>query len=220
MYRSRAKEQPRVLRGVANTGRRGVPFTRISAERSRGKGEERGLPTPRLAAYQQHLPRVQRGAHRANSVARRTCGGEELKEYRSALDLCAWFNKLRHERLRYERFSDLAVIKMDAHRSGTELRHVVRHDHARRTLLHQQCGEGARTCGVESGERLVGNHQSGRGDDCGGDSRLCALSATEARHVAFRRVAREAGEGDRRVGTRRKKFGAHAARLKRERHII
>jgi hypothetical protein len=134
-------------------------------------------------------------------VARRTCGGEELKEYRSALDLCAWFNKLRNERLRYERFSDLAVIKMDAHRSGTELRHVVRHDHTRRTLLHQQCGEGARTCGVESGEWLVSDHQSGRGDECSGDSRLGALSTTEARHVAFRRVNWETGGDDRRVGT-------------------
>jgi hypothetical protein len=103
------------------------------------------------------------------------------------------------------------VIKVEAHRSGAELRHVVRHDHARCTLLHQQCGEGARTCAVESGEWLIGDHKPGHGDECGGDSRLSAFSATEARHVAFRRVAREARGSDCRVGTRRKKFGGHAA---------
>jgi hypothetical protein len=122
--------------------------------------------------------------------------------------------------LRCGRFCNAAAIKVKAHRSGADLRHVVGHDHARCTLLHQQCSEGARTCGIESGERLVGDHESGCGDECSGDSRLCALTTTEARHIAFRRVAREAGGGDRRVGTRRKKFGAHAARLERERHII
>jgi hypothetical protein len=158
-------------------------------------------------------------------VAHRTCGGEELQQHRSALprrlrcDIALNICTNRRE-LRCGRFCNAAVIKVEAHRSGAELRHVVRHDHARCTLLHQQCGERARACGVESGEWLVGDHQSGCGDECGGDSRLGALSTAEARHVAFRRVAREAGGGDRRVGTRRKKFGRHAARLEWERHII
>jgi hypothetical protein len=158
-------------------------------------------------------------------VARRTCGSEELQYHHStlprrlrcniALTLCANSGGLYSGK-----FYNAAAIKVEAYRSGAELHHVVGHDHARRTLLHQQCGEGARTCGIESGERLVGDHESGCGDECGGDSRLGALSTAEARHVAFRRVAREAGGGDRRVGTRRKKFGRHAARLEWERHII
>ena len=109
------------------------------------------------------------------------------------------------------RLNSAAASKVEARRDGAELRHVVRHDHARCTLLHQQCGEGARTCGVESGEWLVGDHKSGRGDECSGDSRLGALSATQARHVAFRRVAWKASGGDRLPGTRLKKFGGRAA---------
>jgi hypothetical protein len=96
----------------------------------------------------------------------------------------------------------------------------VRHDHTRCTLLHQQCDEGASACGIEPGEWLVGDHQSGRRDECGGGSRLGAFSAAEARHVAFCRVAREAGGCDRRSGTWLKQFGTHAARLKREGNII
>jgi hypothetical protein len=163
---------------------------------------------------------MQRGAHRANSVARRARGGEELEDHRPTLFYQLRNRSARRFRSICGRLSNAAAIKVEAQRSGAELRHVVRHDHARRTLLHQQCSESARTFGIKSGERLVGNHESGCGDECGGDSRLGALTTTEARHVTFRRVAREAGGGDRRVGTRRKKFGAHAARLKRERHII
>jgi hypothetical protein len=197
-----------------------VPFTRISAERSRGKAKERGLPTPRLATNEQQLTRVQRGADRSNSVALRTCGGEELEGHGPTL-----FHQLRNRsgrrfRLMCRRLNNAAAIKVEAHRSGAELRHVVCHDHTRCTLLHQQCDDGASACGIEPGEWLVGDHESWRGDECAGDSRLCALTTTEARHIAFGRVAREAGGGDRRVGTRRKKFGAHAARLERERHII
>jgi len=118
------------------------------------------------------------------------------------------------------RLNNAAVIKMEAHRSGAELCYVVRHDHTRCTLLHQQCDEGASACGIEPGEWLVGDHESWRGDECAGDCRLCALTTTEARHVAFRRVTREAGGVDCRVGTRRKKFSAHATRLQGERHII
>jgi hypothetical protein len=197
-----------------------VPFTRISAKRSRRKGEQRGLPTPRLTAYQQQFTRVQRGAHRANSVALRTCGGEELEDHGPTLFYQLRNRSARRFRLMCRRLNNAAAIKMEAHRSGAELCYVVRHDHTRCTLLHQQCDEGASACGIESGEWLVGNHQSGRGDECAGGSCLGALTTTEARHVAFRRVAREARGCDRRVGTRRKKFGAHAARLKRERHII
>jgi hypothetical protein len=153
-------------------------------------------------------------------VALRTCGGEELEEYRPTLFYQLRNRSGRRFRLMCGRLNNAAAIKAEAHRSGAELRHVVGHDHARRALLHQQCSEGAGACGIESGEWLVGDHQSGCGDECGGDGRLGALTTTEARHVAFRRVAREAGGGDCRVGTRRKKFGAHATRLERERHII
>jgi hypothetical protein len=144
-------------------------------------------------------------------VALRTCGGEELEEYRPTLFYQLRNRSARRFRLMCRRLNNAAAIKMEAHRSGAELCYVVRHDHARCTLLHQQCSEGASACGVESGEWLVGNHQSWRGDECAGDGRLGALSATEARHIAFRRVTREAGGLDRRVGTRRKKFGGHAA---------
>jgi hypothetical protein len=98
------------------------------------------------------------------------------------------------------RLNNAAVIKVETRRSGAELRRVVSHDHARRTLFQQQYGDGAGACGVESGKRLVGDHESGRGDECGGDGRLCALAAAEARHVAFRRVAWKAGGGDRLAG--------------------
>jgi hypothetical protein len=202
-----------------------VPFTRISAKRSRSKGEECGFPAPRLTADQQQLTCVQCGAHRANCAARRTCSGEELHHYRSALtcrlrcDIALTLYTNRRE-LRCGRFCNAAAIKVKAHRRSAKRHHIVRHDHARRTLLHQQCGEGARTCGIESGQRLVSDHESGCGDECSGGSRLGALSAAEARHVTFRRVAREAGGGDRRVGTRRKKFGADAARLEREGDVI
>ena len=167
---------------------------------------------------------MQCGAHRANSVARRTCGGEELQQHRSALprrlrcDIALNICTNRRE-LRCGKFCNAAAIKVEARR-GAELRHVVRHDHARCTLLHQQCGEGAGACGVESGEWLVGDHKSGRGDECGGDSRLSAFSATQARYVAFRRITWKAGGGDRRSGTRLKQFGVHAARLEREGDVI
>jgi hypothetical protein len=148
-----------------------------------------------------------------------------LHHYRSALtcrlrcDIALTLYTNRRE-LRCGRFCNAAAIKVKAHRRSAKRHHIVRHDHARRTLLHQQCSEGARTCGIESSEWLVGDHESGCGDECGGDSRLGALTTTEARDVAFCRVAREARGGDRRVGTRRKKFGAHATRLEREGHII
>ena len=50
MHSARTEEQPGVLRCVANARGGDVPFTSISAERSRGKAEERGLPTPRLTS--------------------------------------------------------------------------------------------------------------------------------------------------------------------------
>ena len=101
-----------------------------------------------------------------------------------ALNICT-----NRRELRCGKFCNAAAIKVEARRGGAKRRNVVRHDHARCTLLHQQCGEGARACGVESGERLVGDHKSGRGDECGGDSRLSAFSATQTRHVALRRIA-------------------------------
>jgi hypothetical protein len=143
-----------------------------------------------------------------------------LEHYRSALVYQLRNGTARRFRSICGRLNNAAVIKVEARRGGAELRHVVRHDHARRTLFHQQCGDGAGACGIESGERLVGDYQSGRGDECSGDSRLGAFSAAEARHVAFRRVALEARGCDRRLGTRHKKFGAHATRLERERHVI
>jgi hypothetical protein len=148
-----------------------------------------------------------------------------LHHYRSALPRrlrCDIALNIRTNRrdLRCGKFCNAAAIKVDARRGGAKRRNVVRHDHARCTLLHQQCGEGAGAYGVESGEWLVGDHQSGCGDECGGDGRLCALTTTEARHVAFRRVAWKASGGDCRVGTRRKKFGGHAARLEREGDVI